>query len=52
MRVTGFWAAFGLVVVGVMMADLIANPAGTNALGTQVVNGEKVTFNALLGKSS
>lgn len=52
MRVTGFWSLAALVITGVILADLIANPAGTNALGNQIVSSQKVTFNALLGKSS
>lgn len=52
MNVTGFWSMVGLVVAGVMLADLLIHPQGTNALGTQIVNVEKVTTNALLGQSS
>lgn len=52
MSVTGFWSMIGLVVMGVILADLIKNPAGTNALGSQIVSTEKVTTNALLGQTS
>jgi len=52
MRVTGFWSLAGLVIAGVMLADLLIHPAGTNALGSQIVNNEKVTYNALLGQTS
>lgn len=52
MRVTGFWSAVGAVIVGIIIADLIANPTGTTAAANGVVNLEKPTFNALLGKTS
>lgn len=50
MRVTGFWSLAGLVVAGVMLADLLIHPAGTNALGQATVNNQKVAYNALLGQ--
>ncbi len=50
MRVTGFWALTGLVVVGLIVADIWTHPAGTNAAGTQVINLEKNTGNQLIGK--
>lgn len=51
MRVTGFWSLAGLVVAGVMLADLLIHPAGTNALGAQTVANQKVAYNALLGQT-
>lgn len=52
MRVTGFWALAGLVVVGMIVADVWTHPAGTKAAGTQVVSLEKNTGNQLLGHPS
>jgi hypothetical protein len=52
MRVTGLWSLAGAVVLGVILADLIANPTGTTAAANGVVGIEKPGFNALLGKSS
>jgi hypothetical protein len=52
LRVTGFWAAVGAVVFGLIVADIWTNPNGTNAAGTQVVNLEKNTGNQLLGKAA
>lgn len=52
MRVTGFWSLAGVVILGIILADLIANPEGTKAAGNAVVNLEKPTYNALLGKAS
>jgi hypothetical protein len=52
LRVTGFWAAVGAVVFGLIVADIWTNPAGTNAAGTQVVSLEKNTGNQLLGKAA
>jgi hypothetical protein len=52
MRVTGLISLAALVVMGIIGADLIANPTGTTAAGNAVVSIEKPTFNALLGKST
>jgi hypothetical protein len=52
MRVTGFWTAVGAVILGVILADLVHNPAGTKTLTTAATNAEKVSVNGLLGKTS
>lgn len=52
MRVTGFWAAVGAVIFGVIIADLVHNPAGTTALANAGTTAEKISTNALLGKTS
>ena len=48
-KVSGFWSAVGLVIVGLIVADLIIHPQGTAAAGTVVTNVEKNTGNQLLG---
>lgn len=50
--VTGFWALTGLIVIGLIIADIWTNPAGTNAAGTAIVNLEKNTGNQLIGKAA
>lgn len=49
LRVTGFWAAIGAVVFGLIVADIWTHPAGTNAAGTAVTALEKNTGNQLIG---
>jgi hypothetical protein len=45
-------ALAGLVVVGIIIADFLIHPAGTQAAANGVVSIEKPTFNALLGSTS
>jgi hypothetical protein len=52
MRVTGFWAAVGAVIGGLMLADLLMHPTGTKAAGGELVSLEKNTGNQLLGKAA
>jgi hypothetical protein len=52
MRPTNLLALAGLVVVGVIIADFLIHPAGTQAAANGVVDIEKPTFNALLGSTS
>lgn len=49
LRVTGFWAAVGAVVFGLIVADIWTHPQGTSAAGQQIVSLEKNTGNQLLG---
>src|SRR5713101_3853638 len=49
LRVTGMWAAIGEVIAGLMLADLLTHPAGTNALAGGINSLEKQTGNQLLG---
>lgn len=49
LRVTGFWAAVGAVIAGLMLADLVTHPQGTNALAGGINKLEKQTGNQLLG---
>ena len=45
-------AIASLVVVGVIIADIIANPKGTAAASSGIANIEKPALNALLGATS
>lgn len=48
-RPTSAIALFGLVIVGIIIADAFTHPAGVTAAGNSIVNIEKPTFSALLG---
>jgi hypothetical protein len=48
--VTGFWALTGVIVFGLIIADIWTHPAGTTAAGTTIVNLEKNTGNQLIGQ--
>lgn len=52
MRVTGFWALTGAVVLGLIVADIWTHPAGTKAAGGTLVSLEKNTGNQLIGKAA
>lgn len=52
MRVTGFWAAVGLVIMGLIVADVLLHPAGTQTAGQQIIGLEKNTGNQLIGKAA
>jgi len=52
MRVTGFWAAVGAVIFGLIVADLLTHPAGTKAVASGINQLEKQTGNQLLGKTA
>jgi hypothetical protein len=41
-----------LVVIGVIVADVLIHPSGTNAASQGVVGVEKPALNALLGSTS
>lgn len=49
MRVTSLLGLAGLVVVGLISADMWIHPAGTQAAGTAINTLEKQTGNQLLG---
>jgi hypothetical protein len=49
MRVTGFWAAVGAVIFGLIIADIWTHPKGTNAAGKTVIALEKNTGSQLTG---
>lgn len=52
LRVTGFWAAVGAVIGGLILADIWIHPAGTQAAGTAINTLEKQTGNQLLGSTA
>lgn len=52
MRPTTLIGLAGLVVLGVIIADLAIHPTGTTAAANGLVAIEKPTFNALLGSTS
>jgi len=52
MRVTGFWAAVGAVIAGLMLADLLMHPQGTKQIAAGINQLEKQTGNQLLGVAS
>jgi hypothetical protein len=49
MRVSGFWSAVGLVLVGLIVADLVLHPTGTSAAFTGITTLEQNTGNQLIG---
>jgi hypothetical protein len=51
-RFTGFFGLLTLGVVGVIFADLLIHPDGTQAAANGIVGIEKPGLNALLGKTS
>lgn len=52
MRPTNLLALAGLIVVGVIIADLVMHPDGTKAVANGFVSIEKPSLNALLGSTS
>ena len=48
----GFIALLFLIVVGVMLANIIANPKGTKVVFDGVTNFWKTSVNGLLAKTS
>lgn len=52
MRPTSVLAGFGLVVIGVIIADFLIHPEGTKAVANGFVAIEKPGLNALLGSTS
>ena len=49
MRVSGFWSAVGLVIVGLIVADLVLHPTGTKAAGNVITTLSTNTGNQLIG---
>jgi hypothetical protein len=50
MRVSGFWSAVGLVIAGLILADLLTHPAGTKQVSSGLTSITSTTGNQLLGK--
>lgn len=47
-----FWSLAGLVVAGIIIADLVTHPSGTSAAFTGVTGLESAAGNQLLGGSN
>lgn len=45
-----FWAWATLVLAGIIVADVLANPKGVAAAGTALNQTLSTSFNAMLGK--
>lgn len=52
MRPTTFIGVIGLVIIGVIGADILIHPTGTKAAANGIVAIEKPGLNALLGSTS
>lgn len=52
MRPTTMIGLAGLVIVGVIIADVLLHPAGTSAAATGMTTVLDPTYNALLGTTS
>lgn len=48
----GFWGALTLILSGIIVADLVANPDGVKAGGSALHNLIVPTFSAMLGGKS
>lgn len=51
-RVVGFWSAVGALIGGVVLANLVIHPQGTQVLTNAGLAAEKQSVNGLLGKTS
>ena len=51
MKVSGFWSLAGLVVIGWILVDVLANPKGTSAAFSGITNLTSTTGNLVTGKS-
>jgi len=52
MKVSGFWSLTGLVVTGLIIADLVLHPSGTNTAFKGVTGLTSSTGNQLIGKAA
>jgi hypothetical protein len=50
MKVSGFWSLLGLVVVGWVLVDVLANPTGTSAAFKGITNLTSTVGNQVTGK--
>lgn len=50
-RPTSFLALAGLVIMGIVIADVLKNPTGTQAAATGLVSVLKPSYDALLGQA-
>ncbi len=49
MRVSGFWSAVGLIIGGLIIADLVLHPSGTSAAFSGLNGLTSSTGNQLIG---
>lgn len=49
MRVSGFWSATGLVIIGLIVGNLVLHPSGTTAAFNGITGVEKNVGNQLIG---
>ncbi len=49
MKVTGFWSAAGLVIAGLIIADLMLHPTGTKTAFNGLTGFQSVVGNQLIG---
>lgn len=52
MHVTSFASAVGAVIFGIIIADILIHPQGSQAAGTAIASVTKPAQNALLGYPS
>jgi hypothetical protein len=52
MRPTSFIGVVGLVIVGIIVADFLIHPNGTQAAANGIVSVTTPAYNALLGSTS
>jgi hypothetical protein len=50
MKVSGFWSLAGLVVIGWILVDVLANPTGTKAAFSGITSLTSTTGNLVTGK--
>jgi hypothetical protein len=50
MKVSGFWSLAGLVVIGWILVDVLANPTGTKAAFNGITSLTSTTGNLVTGK--
>lgn len=52
MRGSSIAATVALIITGIIIADVLTHPAGTQAAATGIATVAKPTYNALLGVAS
>lgn len=52
MRGSAIGSAIALIITGIIIADVLTHPAGTQAAASGIATVAKPTYNALLGQAS
>ena len=52
MKVSGFWSLTGLIVTGLIFADLVLHPSGTSTAFKGITGLTTSTGNQLIGKAA